>query len=84
MDNIISKVAEIAYNIKSNTLLKKTEGLDIPLTGAQLQFDALDMCYLALEISSYYQIWFNADDLYDQRFNNIRSIAEIIFRKIYL
>lgn len=81
MDNIISKVTEIAYNIKDNPLLKEAEGVDIPLTGDRLQFDALDMCYLALGVSSYYQIWLNAEDLYDQKFNTIRSIAQIIFQK---
>ena len=81
MDSIIEEVSEIAYNIKHNPLLKGLECIDLPLTGNQLQFDALDMCYLALDVISMYHIKLNASDLYDQKFNTIRSISEIVFNK---
>ncbi len=82
MDRIIAEVTDAAYNIKHNPLLKELESVDLPLTGNQLQFDELDMCYLALFVISMYHIKLNACDLYNQKFNTIRSIAETVYKKI--
>ncbi|MBO4863969.1 MAG: hypothetical protein J5517_06370 [Eubacterium sp.] len=81
MESIIEEVNQIAYNIKQNPLLNESDCIDLPLTGNQLQFDPMDMCYLALEVISKYHIKLNASDIYDQRFNTIRSISETIANK---
>lgn len=80
--DIIAKVAEIAYRIKPNPMLKKDAGAELPLTGTLLQFDAIDMCRFALELMAFYQIRLTAEDLCDQKFNTIRSAAECISGKI--
>ena len=82
MDTVIAKVTEVAYHLKNNPLLNEPQGADLPLTGKELQFDHMDMCYLALELMAFYHIQLNADELDDHKFNTVRSIAACISRKL--
>ena len=79
MENIIKKVTEIACRIKDLELAEFDNYTKISLTGEKFQFDAVDMCYLALEVSRFYSIRLDKEDLEDQQFH---SIAQIIFRKL--
>ncbi len=82
MENVALKVSEIAYSIKNNPDVLDKENFDLPLTGEKLQFDAIDMCYLALEIMTAFNITITAEDLADYHFNTIRSVSERVFMKL--
>ena len=81
METIISTVMQLAYKVKPTPLLQQDNCIDLPLTGTQLKFNSVDMCYLFLEICAYYQTQFDATDLMDHKFNTIRSIAKILSDK---
>lgn len=81
METIISTVMQLAYKVKPSPLLQQADCIDLPLTGTQLKFKSVDMCYLFLEICAYYRIRFDAEDLLDHKFITIRSISEILSRK---
>lgn len=51
---------------------------DKPLTGDTIQFSAIDMTYLLLEIMQEFNIKFNASDVSNYGFNTIRKIVSTI------
>lgn len=81
MDQYIREIAEIAFRVSPNPALKDENMSSAPLTGSELHFSAIEMCYLALEVMTHYQIRLQPQDVQDYGFLSIRSIAACVARK---
>lgn len=82
MDEIKNQISDIAFSIKENEKIKNSEYFDMPLTGSELQFSAVDMIYLTLEIMKKFNVHFSSSAFESYHFNTINDIAQIVYDNI--
>lgn len=81
-DSLRCEIAALIGKVKRTDKPLTKELWDKPLTGPEVGLDSIDLVFLLLEVSDFYSIRFQHDDLVDYAFNSVEAIAERVETKI--